>query len=425
MIKNIHEKLLTTIQTLLINKKIDMPYYGEFNLYINFVERDNIGTCGVNVTKSGMNFIYSPTFLSELTQNAVNFVTLHEDFHLLFDHPKRTITGQYDHKLSNIVQDMIINHILVSDIPQSFIEIPKDSNGKNMALFVPNDYHGKLIFEELYEWMKDEKNKWNDNNSNTNNCLNDEESYGKYGKNPLDNKNPLETWSKERIFQDLDNNYGEYMDKHFDDDVPEEMRDSIVSDIMQNLSSRGFNTGNIESTLDKLRKKRKDYSKELKRSISNMIFGTVKLKTISRPNRRQIPGVKGNKKVKTCINVILDTSGSMSGLVDKVLNYIYKNDVVVNLIEADTQVKMVRQINDTRKLKKIPIKGLGGTCLNPAILYVKENFNKLNTVILTDGYTDSLDFTGINGKVLILSVGNRCPILRSNGKVKQIIVEEN
>jgi hypothetical protein len=52
---------------------------------------------------------------------------------LLFNHPQRTVTGQYDHKLSNIVQDMIINHVIWEDISHTFIEIPK-SDGKNMAL---------------------------------------------------------------------------------------------------------------------------------------------------------------------------------------------------------------------------------------------------------------------------------------------------
>ena len=149
IIKNIHEKLLNGIQTMLIDTKVNLPYYGEFNLHVNFHEQDSIGTCAVNVTSKGMNFYYSPKFLENMSQRETNFITLHEDFHLLFDHPRRTITGQYDHKLSNIAQDMIINHIIWEDISHNFVEIPKSSDGKNMALFVPKDYTGKLIFEEL------------------------------------------------------------------------------------------------------------------------------------------------------------------------------------------------------------------------------------------------------------------------------------
>lgn len=465
ILRNIHEKLLNTIQTMLIDVKINLPYYGEFNLHINFSEQDNIGTCGVNVTSKGMNFLYSPTFLDNLSQREINFVVLHENFHLLFNHPKRTVTGQYSPKLANIAQDMIINHIIWEDISHNFVEIPKDKNGKNMALFVPNEYKGKLIFEELYEYLKDEKDKWDKDRKESKKCKScngtgkkqnpdqgengegegsgeetcpdcggsgteggkdssGKPSYGPYGKNPSKSTEPLDTWSKEKIFQDLEDGNGEYMDKHIDDGVPEEMREAMVSDIMDRLSARGLSGGNIETTINKLRKKRKDYLSELKRAVSNVIFGTEKQKTIQRPNRRQISGLKGNRKVKTKINCILDTSGSMGGTFERVLEYVYRSDIEVNLIEADTEVKWIQHIKNKRKLETLVIKGLGGTILQPAINMVVSDFNQYNTVILTDGYCDSLDLSKVKGKVLMISIGVKVPISRTNGKVKQILVEK-
>ena len=489
IIKNIHEKLLNGIQTMLIDTKVNLPYYGEFNLHVNFHEQDSIGTCAVNVTSKGMNFYYSPKFLENMSQRETNFITLHEDFHLLFDHPRRTITGQYDHKLSNIAQDMIINHIIWEDISHNFVEIPKSSDGKNMALFVPKDYTGKLIFEELYEWLKDEKEKY-DKEKKDGKCDNEQcqscggsgkkddkgqekqdgqgegqekqdgqgegqekqdgqgegqepcpdcdgtgnqdgkdgrgnPSYGPYGKNPSKDGDSIDTWSKEQIFDNMENNNGEYLDKHIGDDVPEEMRDAMVKDVMERLAARGLAAGNVEQTLAKLQKKRKDYLKEIKRAVSNIIFGTVKQKTIVKPNRRQISGLKGTRKVKTKINCILDTSGSMGGTFERVLSYIYRNDIEVNLIEADTEVKWVENIKKKRQLETMVIKGLGGTMLQPAINLVAEQFNEFNTVVLTDGYCDSLDLSKIRGKVLMITIGVKVPISRSNGKVKQIVVDVN
>ena len=513
VLKNIHEKLLSGIQSMLIDTKINLPYYGEFNLHINFVENDSVGTCGVNVSSKGMNFFYSPKFLADLSQKEVNFITLHEDFHLLFNHPKRTVTGQYDHKMSNIAQDMIINHVIWEDIPHAFVEIPKNKDGKNMALFVPKEYTGKLIFEELYEWLKDEKEKWQKEQKKNSECKScggsgkkdqgqgqqdqkqkgqgqqpgdgqgekqegqgkgqqpgegqgegesqdkqdgqgkgegqqggsgegescpdcqgtgneggkdssGKPSYGPYGKNPSKDGESLDTWSKEQIFQDMENGNGEYMDKHMGDEVPEEMRDAMVKDVMERLAARGLSAGNVEQTLNKLRKKRKDYLREIKRAVSNMIFGTVKQKTIVKPNRRQISGLKGNRKVKTKINCILDTSGSMGGTFERVLSYIYRNDIEINLIEADTEVKWIENIKNKRKLETMVIKGLGGTILQPAIDLVADQFNEFNTVVLTDGYCDSLDLSKIKGKVLMVSIGVKVPISKSNGKVKQIMVEK-
>ena len=482
IVKNIHEKLLNSIQTMLIDTKVNLPYYGEFNLHISFHEQDSIGTCAVNVTSKGMNFFYSPKFLEDMSQKEVNFIALHEDFHLLFNHPRRTITGQYDHKLSNIAQDMIINHVIWEDISHSFVEIPKNKDGKNMALFVPKDYTGKLIFEELYEWLKEEKDKFQkkqkegkSKNSECKSCegsgkkdgkqkgesgqgqkdgqgkgqdqgegqgescsdcdgtgneggkdASGKPSYGPYGKNPSGKDgDAIDTWSTDQIFQDLENGTGEYLDKHIGDDVPEEMREAMVRDVMDRLASRGLSAGNVESTINKLRKQRKDYLKEIKRSVSNMIFGHIKQKTIVKPNRRQIQGLKGNRKIKTKINVGLDTSGSMggSGTFERVLSYVYQNDIEINFMESDTQVNWVEKIKSKKQLASIPIKGLGGTCLQPMIDYIVEHHNDCNSVLLTDGYTDHLDFSKVKGRVLIISVGVPCPITRSNGKLKQICIE--
>lgn len=482
IVKNIHEKLLNTIQTMLIDTKVNLPYYGEFNLHVNFHEQDSIGTCAVNVTPKGMNFFYSPKFLENMSQKEVNFIALHEDFHLLFNHPRRTITGQYDHKLSNIAQDMIINHVIWEDISHSFVEIPKDKNGKNMALFVPKEYTGKLIFEELYEWLKEEKDKFQKKqkegkcqNSECQSCggsgkkqdgqskqesgdqqgkgqgqdnqpgegqepcpdcdgtgneggkdASGKPSYGPYGKNPGGkNGESIDTWSTDQIFQDMENGSGEYLDKHIGDDVPEEMREAMVRDVMDRLQARGLSAGNVESTLNKLRKQRKDYLKEIKRSISNEIFGHIKTKTIVKPNRRQIQGLKGNRKIKTKINVILDCSGSMGGQGDfeKVLSYVYQSDIEMNFIQADTQVNWVETFKKKRQLETMKIHGLGGTVLQPAVDYVVEKFNEFNTVMLTDGYCDSLDFSKVKGRVLLITIGTAVPISKSNGKVKQITVE--
>ncbi len=510
-LKNIHEKLMESIQVMLIDTKVNLPYYGNFNLFITFHESKGVPTCGVNMTTRGMQFYYNSEFLEKLSQKEVNFITLHEDFHLLWNHPKRTITGQYDHKLSNIAQDMIINHIIWEDIPNTFVEIPKDDAGRNMALFIPKEYKGKLIFEEVYEWLRDkqeEHRKKQQKNSKCPTCNGTGQkpqsgqgnqpgqqgqpdkskggqgkekgegqgeqgegqgqqsqdqsqggqggqqpqghqhgkgepcpdcngtggeggkdsqgnpSYGAYGKDPKNEKGTIDTYSLDQIFDNMENNDGQYMDVHMGDEVPEEMRESMVKDAMERLQARGLQGGNIEQTLNKLRKKRKDYLKHIKRSVSNLIFGTKKQKTVTKPNRRQIQGLKGNRKIKTKINCILDTSGSMGGTFERVLSYIYRNDIEVNLIEADTQVKWVQNIKSKRHLESIPIKGLGGTVLTPAVNYVVEHFNQYNTLILTDGYCDHLDLSKVKGNVLIISIGTKVPISRTNNKVKQILIEK-
>ena len=508
---NMHEKIMETCQEMIVDLTINLPYYGNFLLFMSFHERKDMPTCAVNITSRGMNFYYNSTFLNNRTQKEVNFIVIHEEFHLLWNHPKRTISGQYNHKLSNVVQDMIINHIIWEDISHSFIDIPKDEKGRNMTLFVPKEYKGNLIFEELYEWMREEQNKRKKENEGKEGCKGkckscdgtgkkkkdegengtkgekgkgkkgkdeyqgkgekqdgdgqgegqQEEkgesksdgqgqggsedcpdcqgtgegdmdsagnpSYGKYGKKPSksekDKDETIDTYSLDHIFDNLEKNNGEYLDSHIGDEVPEEMRDAIVKDAMERLRSRGFEEGNVTESLNKLRKKKKDYLSYIKRSLSSQIFGNKKQRTITKLNRRELFGIKGNRKIKTKINVILDVSGSMGGTFERVLSYVYRNDIEMNLIEADTSVRWVKNIKSKRQLEKTKIVGGGGTILQPAVDYVTTHFNSFNTLILTDGLCDNLDLSGMLGNVLLISIDTKVPIAKSNGKVKQILVE--
>ena len=35
-LRNIHEKLIEAIQIMLVDCKVNLPYYGNFNLFVNF-----------------------------------------------------------------------------------------------------------------------------------------------------------------------------------------------------------------------------------------------------------------------------------------------------------------------------------------------------------------------------------------------------
>lgn len=463
-LKNAHPTIVKFVKNMLIDLNYNLPYYGEFCLRINFFETKSVPTCGVNVSSQGMNFYQNFDFLSGLSEKEVNFIVIHELYHLLFNHPQRTVGGRFDHKLSNVVQDMIINQVIVDEFPKTFIDIPKDSNGRNTALFVPKEYEGQLIFEELYHFIKnkheehkqkksgqggqgqgqqqsqsgqggqggqgqqpqnkkgngssggngeEEQEKQNGNGSGNDNP----DDYGKHGRGDQD------TWSLDHIFDNLDNNNGTYLDVHMDDSVPQELRDHIIKDVMHQLKSRGLEKGGVESVLGKLRKRKKDHLKEIKRAVSNNIFGSKKTKTIIKPNRRGIEGIKGNRKIRTMINCILDTSGSMGGLHEKVLSYIFQNDITVNLIQCDTEVNKVDVIKSKKELQKINLKGFGGTVLQPAVDYIASNLNEYATVILTDGYTDTLNFANIRGRVLVVTTD--ATVGYTNGKwVKQIVVDK-
>ncbi len=512
--KGEHKKF-TDIIVMLLSSNV-MPYYAEFNTFVNFYESSNIPTCGVNVTNEGMNFYWNRKFVDGLDSKEALFLLLHEDFHLLFDHTKRSIV--YNKSFANIAQDMIINQIIFDEVmkhdkTKDKVSIPKHKDefildkedkpvigkngkpiknpffGKNSGLFIPKEYKGEPIFENLYEWLKDKQDEYkqrkakqeekegqgqpqdgqgggkpNDKGqpqdgqgkgkgkgkeqskdgqgSGGQGEPSDEQgdgqeqgdgdgsgepkdSFGKpsYGKN---GQNGVDCQSLDSIFDGMEKGDQMTLDSHLDDDVPEGARKSIVNDFMQRLKNRGLVSADVERMLEKLRKTKKDYLKEIKRTISHHIFGATKRKSITRPNRRGIEGIKGKKKYKNVINVILDTSGSMCGDFERVLSFVFQNDIHINLIQIDTEVKMVEDIKTKRDLQKVMIKGMGGTVLQPAINYVVYPKNKLhsfNNVILTDGYTDSLDFSQIHGKTLILTTAQKPQYTDPKGLVRCIQID--
>ena len=493
-----------------------LPYYAEFQTFLNYYETNSIPTCGVNVSKEGCNFYWNREFVDSLLDTEALFLLLHEDFHLLFDHTKRSI--MYNKEFSNIAQDMIINQIIHDEIMSNDknkgkVTIPKsreefltkkdgtpvlDKNGnpiknpfynKNMGLFIPVEYKGEHIFENLYEWLKDKyaeyKNRkeklQNYNNKSQSQDQNQEQSQDKsqeqkggqsgnskqkggkgkgenddigqggqqpgdqesdqngdnsdidhtkdsFGKDRIGNygQNNIECQSLDSIFDSMERGEKTTLDSHIDDDVPEDARKSMVNDFMQRLKNRGLVTSDVEKILNKLRKSKHDYLKEIKRTISHHVFGTTKRKSITKPNRRGIEGIKGKKKFKNVINCVLDTSGSMSGDFESVLSYVFQNDIHINLIQIDTQVKAVEGIKTKKDLEKLVIKGLGGTTLQPALDYISEPKNKLfsyNTVMLTDGECDHLDFSMIKGKTLILTTRTAPRINDPKGIVKIIEID--
>ena len=64
-----------------------------------------------------------------------------------------------------------------------------------------------------------------------------------------------------------------------------------------------------------------------------------------------------------------------------------------------------------------------GNSFSTQVAPIIENYNDFNTVVLTDGYTDTLDLSRLKGRVLMITVGVKVPISRTNNKVKQIVLE--
>lgn len=408
------EKAILHFQAGFIKQYVsDFEFYSYFLSHVTFLQAE-VGTMAAGVHNNRLTIFWDQEFTDKLSLSECQAVLVHELMHLISRHCDR---GKlHDRQVANIAMDMIINHLLdkyhgeyikLPTLTQEDIDkIPKEANstakvGDSMGVVLDVNYKGDLVFEPLYDWLIEQNQK---------------------EKKGLPNEMSAATKDLMRRCED-----GCSMDMHLDtDELTEEVRKALADHATEKAKldtkrSRGSMAGGMEELLEHLLKTpRKNNLKLLKQMISGM-KGTIKLPTYTRLNKR-VMGVKGKKKHSLEINCLLDTSGSMSGEFDLALTQLFIGGYTVNMVEVDTQVQKVCKITSKSQLKKLGIKGLGGTHLQPAIEYIKDPKNKINrypTVVLTDGETGTLDFGEGHHQWLVLTT-HVIPPIKGRAKVLKI-----
>lgn len=372
------ESVVEMIQNAMIVLVMRCPFYYEIMRTFNIVESNLIQTMGVGLRGYKIQFTYNPEFIKTLSPTELIYVFVHEVMHVLSVHTGSR-SDNLDKQLANMAMDMVINENINSFYIRNnsaFITQPK------VGTFLPKEYTGELIFEAVYDWLK---------------------------QNPQNN--PTNGKGEPSKF----------------DEVPElseaemEIMEQVVKELVESAKARGLVGANEEKFLNDLKKHKRNIFKEIRSSISSM-RGNRKEKTWFKPNRKGYL-TKGNKKVQSEYNIILDTSGSMDGLLEPAFSLLFREGYVFNLIQCDTEVKEIKKINKTRDLKQVIIKGLGGTMLQPAIDKIIElKMNKNSTIIITDGCCDTLDVSGLLRTLIVTVGGDKTPV--STGTYKEIIISE-
>ena len=434
-IKHIHQKIQTAITELITNNKPDYKFYGHFFLYMIIREDKSIPTAGVTVKGTKMYMVYNPTLIDLLTVAEVKWLLCHELKHLLYNHVNRTISGGYDHKKSNIVQDMIINTVIDEDFDATLDGKPlitpiigeyKDPNSDFVVnipkLRVPPEYKDKRVFELLYQFASDIEEQMEDEEAQGDGQGGEgdgdpQSGDGQGGQGQGGNGDSEELKTMKDMLRNSET--GEGFDVHNHDEMGAVERATVEGHI-NGIKAMGIDAGHIDGILKKLTVTRKDNLKWIKQQMAQ-IMGDHPVKSWQRLHRYGIKGAKGTKYKGNEINAILDVSGSMHGLIEPVLSNLYQNNIVINLIEADTRVTGVYKTSSKKELQNIKISGYGGTDFQPAIDYVaqRKDIVKNNTVILTDGYCPSIDVAKLKGRVLIITTDE---LVEINGgkRVKQI-----
>lgn len=391
--RNLHPKLSSALDAMVLKYREELRFYYHYLTYIDFVEQNDMPmpTMGVGVKGYKLTCFYDRGFVESQPENILTSVLLHECLHLLHNHIERT--RGYDPRMSNIAQDMILNHIIDT--------IHKMELGDGWVKLDPN-YKGELIFEPLYHWLQEE---------------NDKRQRGESHSLSKKTKDLLDKMGK-----------GETVDCHMElGEAEAELKKQLGAEILEKakMKMRGQLPNSVDQALELALKKPHHNNLAIVKKLIAATKGTSNFRSYRRLNKRVV-GLKGKIKKSLALNVIWDTSGSMWGEHEVVLSEIFRDGYEINLLQIDTAVNKVDKITNKSDLKKMVLASCGGTALTPGIDYILDPKNKLSiypTIILTDGYTDTLNFQGSMNQFLILTVGAECPVTNAPN-VKQIKIQK-
>ncbi len=381
-----------------------MPFYGDILTHLQFEERKDIGTAATD----GFKVMYNPVFLTKMRDSegigAVNYVLMHEVFHILLQHPLRGRERNRD--IWNIAADLVVNHILSNQLTSQmkaagipFVQ-PKDGLFSNLwandTVEFLYEYHLRLNQDYKSDKKKDKKNKIRlfDKKSKRTAVYEKKKWAGHADINEIIAPGDLFVPSKKT--RGTEKNDGAF---HSDPDA-------FVRDLIKNAANKSVGTGGftIPSELAEMYSLAKDSKKlDWKKLLRNHLNEAVSDETsYSTPERKYlhmdliVPGHSLGEQLDE-VWAFVDSSGSVSKKeMEEFLTQLYRIvkefQCTLHLCYWDTTVNDVyRNIRREKDVLKSISHHSGGTDINCVYRWIREKRVKPGVmVILTDGYFGTL-----------------------------------
>lgn len=302
----------------------------------------------------GTYLIYNKDFVEHLSQEELNFVFMHELYHVILLHMFRR--GARDPYLWNLACDYVVNANIVADIPSLNRSGLKIEMLPNALLREDSDDTKKtaeIVYDELLDKLSLSEATYMVANSGT-------------GK-------------------DIDDNYSA---------VAEQAAEASLSEAAEFVKSYGNVSDNVKRIVEEVTAKKLRWDKLLKRWLSLQESDDTSFDSPNRhylPHGILIPDTYLDETLPEGVIFAIDTSGSislkqLSQFKAMARHAVEQYDVEGKLLYWDTSVTAIADMMDNR-IEDIPPVGGGGT--NPLCVFDFIEDKKMNPnaiVILTDGY---------------------------------------
>jgi predicted metal-dependent peptidase len=370
------EETLARIERGLRMVTVPLPHLAGLAAAVRTSIDDRVPTMGVFA--SGR-MVANRQFVAKLRENELIFVLAHELLHLaLRTHDRAKGSGRLEF---NYAHDYIINDILRAElgfthVPAGGLDMPgaKEKSAEQIVIEMRRDG----------DKMKSKTQVWNGQETSARGAL------GRSGQGQPDNDEAGDVMddAKEReLFPECRN--GQRQQKA--NVEREAAKSASLGKAMGKKQGRGVDAGDVTQTVMAMRGMYKTpWEAALQKWIESVAPGE---RTYLRPSRREVAGddvvLAGRKRESWMLNVVLDTSGSMSDEIPRALGAIadFCEQLSVDeirLMQCDVEVTGDEMLSP-QTLANYQVSGFGGSDLTPAMRVLAEDGRVTAAVVITDG----------------------------------------
>lgn len=356
---------------------VPMPHLAGLAAVVRCSIDDRVPTMGVFA--SGR-MVANRQFVAKLKENELLFVLAHELLHLaLRTHDRAKGSGRLEF---NYAHDYIINDILRAElgfthVPAGGLDMPgaKEKSAEQIV----------LEMRKNGEQMQSKTQVWDGQAISARGALN---KSGQGGNQSADDAGDVMDDAKEReLFPDCKNGQAEQAKQM----RAAAARALALGKAMGAMKGRGVEAGEVTQTVMALRGMYKTpWEAAMQKWIESVAPGE---RTYIRPSRREVTGndivLAGRKRESWMLNVVLDTSGSMTDEISPALGAIADfceqlSIDEIRLVQCDAAVTGDEMLSP-EALADYQISGFGGSDLTPAMRGLAEDARVTAALVITDG----------------------------------------
>ncbi|MDR2596153.1 MAG: VWA-like domain-containing protein [Treponema sp.] len=371
------------------------PYYYPAVTRVRFrPDNKSTPTMGINCS---LVITYNEIFINKLTDEELTMVVLHEILHYINGHHARYMNNPLKDtmpfKTHNIAMDLEINELITMDINNQRFENDLPEGALRAKDFFPEtDEDERESYEEYLNRLKNDM----DTQENNQQGKDSDDTDQAQGKMPINDLN-------------LDG----YNDKDYKDSLEQLKEECKEHEERSRGTESGYNDINLRIQKRKYRWEQV-FQNILTTKITEIVAG-FRYRTFEKANRRYVHTpdiilpVFIDRKIKISLAIIMDVSGSMCDITDKMYGVmksmidITDISIDITILEVDTDVENIIRGFDLER-KTVESKGGGGTDMGAGLLYIRENKMEPDLiVVMTDSETPWPDPPILANKTVVLT----------------------